>query len=200
MNTFNVDAVKEAAINFASSEVMADDAVKAITKEMGTAPTFTLWGLVSAQFKVAYKEARKATDDAVEKAWSRMAARMKAAYGMEKPKAPSVKAANEGARRDKAAKAIKAAIVKHKTVAALRREAGQALEDGKPEQADVFLAAAKAAAKDEEKQAKEKQAARWTKVAAQVKAAKAAHDERILAAIEKAIATLVPVKAGKAGK
>lgn len=197
---FNASSVKEAATKFAESEVQADSAVKTIATEMGTKPTFVLWGLISADFRAAYQVARKCDAVASAKAWQRMMARMSSDFGLNKPKAESKTASAKTASRDKAAKAIKAAVAKHKTVAALQRQAGQSLEAGKPEEADILMKAAKVAKVADEKAVKEKQATRWDKVTLAVKAAKAAHDERILAAIEKAIVTLVPVKAGKKSK
>jgi hypothetical protein len=198
---FNASSVKEAATTFAESEVAADNAVKAIATEMGTKPSFTLWNLISADFKAAYQVARKCDMQGADKAWQRMMDRMASFYGLNKPAAEKKESKAKALVRDKAAKAVKAAIVKHKTTAALQRQAGQALEAGRPEEADIMMKAAKQTKVADEKAVKEKQAARWVKVADAVKAAKAAHDERILAAIEKAISTLVPVKAGKkAGK
>jgi hypothetical protein len=197
---FNSVSVKEAATDFALAEVKADASVKTIAGEMGTKPTFTLWNLVSTDFRAAYETARKCDAVASAKAWQRMMDRMASAYGLNRPAAEKKESKAKALVRDKAAKAVKAAVAKHKTVAALQRQAGQALEAGKPADADVFMKAAKVAKVADEKATKEKQAARWVKVADAVKAAKAAHDERILAAIEKAISTLVPVKAGKKSK
>lgn len=200
MDTFNASSIKEAATDFANSEVQADKAVKAVATEMGVKPTFTLWNLVSADFKAAYQVARKCDIVAADKAWQRMTGRMASNYGLNKPAAENKESRAKSLVRDKQAKQVKAAVAKHKTVAALQRQAGQALESGKPEEADVFMKAAKVAKVADEKAVKVAQATRWDKVTARVKAAKAAHDERILAAIEKAISTLVPVKAGKKSK
>jgi propanediol dehydratase small subunit len=197
---FNSVSVKEAATDFALAEVKADASVKTIAGEMGVKPTFTLWGLVSADFKAAYQVARKCDMQGADKAWQRMMSRMASDFGLNKPAAEKKETKAKALVRDKAAKAVKAAIVKHKTVAALQRAAGQALEAGKPADADVFMKAAKVAKVADEKAVKVAQATRWDKVTTSIKAAKAAHDERILAAIEKAIATLVPVKAGKKSK
>jgi propanediol dehydratase small subunit len=197
---FNSVSVKEAATDFALAEVKADASVKTIAGEMGIKPTFTLWNLVSADFKAAYQVARKCDIVAADKAWQRMTARMASAYGLNKPAAEKKESKAKALVRDKQAKQVKAAVAKHKTVAALQRQAGQALEAGKPADADVFMKAAKVAKVADEKAVKVAQATRWDKVADAVKAAKAAHDERILAAIEKAISTLVPVKAGKKSK
>jgi hypothetical protein len=194
---FDHVAVKAAAICFANSEIMADDAVKSLAVILGTAPTFTLWGLISVAFQTEYKAAKKVNDEAAARGWQRLAARMNKDFGLSKPKAPSENSKAHAAVRTKIDKAIKALVVKHKTVAALQRQAGQALEAGKPEDAEVLMAASKVAAKDETKAKVEAQAKRWMKVADAVKAAKKAHDERILNAIEKAIALLVPKVAGK---
>ena len=197
---FNSVSVKEAATTFAKSEVAADNAVKAIATEMGIKPTFTLWNLVSTDFKAAYQVARSCDMQGADKAWQRMMFRMSSDFGLNKPAVEKKESKAKALVRDKAAKAVKAAVAKHKTVAALQRQAGQSLEAGKPEEADILMKAAKVAKVADEKAVKEKQAARWTKVTTSIKAAKAAHDERILTAIEKAIMTLVPVKAGKKSK
>lgn len=197
---FNTTAVKEAATTFAKSEIAADNAVKAVASEMGIKPTFTLWGLVSTEFKAAYQVARNCDMQGADKAWQRMMFRMASDFGLNKPAAERKETKAKALVRDKVAKQVKAAVAKHKTVAALQRQAGQSLEAGKPEEADILMKAAKVAKVADEKAIKAAQASRWDKAAKAFKAAKAAHDERILAAIEKAISTLVPIKAGKKSK
>jgi len=196
VTVFDVAQVESAAINFATSEVLGDEAIKTIATVIGTKPTYVLWNLVSTQFCLSYQKERECADTAASQAWVRLAARMKTAYGTEKPKAPSKAAVKVAAGRAKVEKAVKAAVTKHKTVAALRRQAGEALESGKPEQADIFLAAAKVTEKEEKRVSAEKLAKRWDNLAVKIKQAKKSADERILSAIEKAIETL-SVKVGK---
>lgn len=193
---FDETQVESAAINFATSEVLGDEAVKTVAVVMGAKPSYTLWNLVSAKFCLSYQKERECADTAAAAAWLRLANRIKAAYGIEKPKAPSKAAVKVAAVRAKTEKAVKAAVTKHKTVAALRRQAGEALESGRPEQADIFLAAAKTCEKEEKKASAEKLAKRWEALAVKMKAAKKSADERILSAMEKAIETL-SVKVGK---
>jgi hypothetical protein len=195
---FSNEVITNSAKLFASAEVMADDAIKSVCKELGTAPTFTLWGLISAAWRGAYLAARKCSEESAEKAWQRLAARALKDYGLGKPKAPSMAAGKMAAGRAKQEKAVKAAVVQFKTEAALNRQAGQALEAGKPEQADLYRSAAKVAAKAEKAVKAEAQKKRWEKVGAEIATAKKQHDERILKAIEDALKTLVPVKGTKA--
>ncbi len=190
-------AIKAAAVQFAQSEVFGEEAVKATAAVMGTTPTYTFWGLVSTQFVTDYTAARKCSEDAANKAWQRMARRMKDAYGLEKPKAPSEKAGKVAASRAKKEKALLALVAKHKTEALLNRMAGEAMEQGKAELGDQLRDAAKLAKKQAEAKAKESQKARWEKLLERVREAKKLHDARILEAIEKAIATLVPTKGTK---
>lgn len=188
--------IREAAQQFAQSEVMGDNAVKMTATILGTAPTYTLWELVRSQFITAYMPARKCNESAADAAWGRMAKRMKADYGLEKPKAPSKAAGKKADQRAKKEKEAKLAVKKYKgDVAALRRAAGEALEQGKAH--EHLTMAIKIAEKAIDKAAEDAQKARWEKLLDRIREAKKSHDARILAAIEKAIETLVPVKAGK---
>lgn len=187
------ETIKDAAISFAQSEVMGDEAVKEVATILQNSPTYTFWGLVAAQFSSNYMAARKCNEDAADKAWVRMARRIRDGFGIDKPKAPSIASGKKAESREKKEKALKILVAKHKTPAMLNRLAGEAMESGKAEQGDMLRDAAKLAKKQVEAAAKDAQKARWEKVAEKIKAAKKLHDEKTLSAIEKILSTTVPV-------
>jgi len=187
------ETIKDAAISFAQSEVLGEDAVKEVATIVGTTPTYAFWGLVAAQFTTNYMAARRCSEEAADKSWVRMARRMKDSFGIEKPKAPSVAAGKKAESREKTEKALNALITKHKTVAMLNRLAGEAMEGGKAEEGDKLRDAAKLATKQAETAAKDAQKIRWENAEEKFKAAKKLHDEKTLSAIEKILSTTVPV-------
>jgi hypothetical protein len=197
---FNADQgerIKAAAIKFAQSEVFGEEAVKSTAEVMGTAPTYSFWGLVMTQFVTCYMQARKCSEEAAEKAGQRLARRMKDAYGLEKPKAPSLASGKKAEARAKTEKALTALVKKHKSEAMLQRMAGEAMEAGKAEIGYQLIEAAKVAKRQAEATAKDQQKVRWEKVAEKIKAAKKLHDEKTLTAVEKVLATTVPTTGTK---
>jgi hypothetical protein len=187
------DTIKDAAISFAQSEIIATEAVKEVATIVGSNPTYTFWGLAAAQFSGNYMAARKCSEEAADKAWVRMARRMKESFGIEKPKAPSIASGKKAESREKTEKALKGLVAKHKTEAMLQRLAGEAMEAGKADVGYQLIEAAKLAKKLQETVAKDAQRARWENVAKMIAAAKKLHDEKTLSAIEKILSTTVPV-------
>lgn len=94
-----IKSLQSAAARFAQSEVLAESAVQFIAAELGTAPDYAKWEETRKAFTVAYAEARKCDEDSAGKAWRRLADRMKAAYGVEKPKAPTADATRKSDER-----------------------------------------------------------------------------------------------------
>jgi hypothetical protein len=189
--------IKAAAIKFANSEVFGEEAVKATAEVLGTSPTYAFWGLVITQFVTCYMQARRCTEEAAEKAGQRMARRMKEAYGLEKPKAPSIASGKKAASRAKAEKALKGLVAKHKTEGMLQRMAGEAMEAGKADVGYQLIEAAKLAKRQAAAAAVDAQKMRWGKVAKMIATAKKLHDERTLTAVEKVLATMVPATGTK---
>ena len=186
------DTIKDAAISFAQSEVLGDEAVKGVATVLGTSPTYTFWGLVAAQFSSNYMGARKCNEDAADKAWVRMARRIRDGFGIEKPKAPSIGAGKKAEARAQKEKALQGLVVKHKPEALLNRLAGEAMEQGKAEHGDMLRDAAKLAKKRVEAAVKDQQKIRWERVAEKMKSAKKLRDEKTLSAMEKLLGTTVP--------
>jgi hypothetical protein len=176
---------------------MGDEAVKEVAAVLQNQPTYAFWGLVMTQFTTDYMAARKCSEETAEKAWRRMARRIRDGFGIEKPKAPSIASGKKAEARAKTEKALKALVAKHKTEETLQRLAGEAMEQGKAEIGYQLIEAAKLAKKQAGATAKDQQKVRWEKVAEKIKAAKKVADEKTLAAIEKILATTVPATGTK---
>ena len=185
-------AIKASAVDFARSEVLGDEAVKALAKVLGDTPTFTRWDLTFADWKLAYAGEKKCTPEAAQKAAERMAHRLNVAYGLEKPKAESKAAKAKAEQREGKAAQIDAVIKTHGADASkLQAAAAEALKAGKPDEALSLTTAAlkvtKQAEAEKVKAAKEKLAARWEAVMEAIKAAKKSGTDTVLAKIEKAL-------------
>lgn len=98
-----IKSLQSAAARFAQSEVLAESAVQFVAAELGTAPDYAKWEDCRKAFTSAYAEARKCDDESAGKAWRRLADRMKSAYGVEKPKAPTADATRKSDARKAAA-------------------------------------------------------------------------------------------------
>ena len=101
-------SVNESAALFAQSETLAGDALRSIAHALGTAPTFALWGEISADFKAAYIKTRPQADGG-DQAWSRFARRLGCEYGLTKPKSEAKAAGDKAEARKAASAAINAA-------------------------------------------------------------------------------------------
>lgn len=152
--------IAESGAAFARSEMDASAAIASVAHAMGTTPDFPTWEKVRAEFQAAYCAVRPQSD-AGAKAWSRVAARMKSEFGLEKPRAPSKAAADKAeSRKAAAAKVAQAATMSNEKLAELAAA-------GDVTAADALKAKAKAKAKEAAKDA-----ATMTKnVLAKVKAA-----------------------------
>ena len=102
MNTFDVELVTDAGMSFAKSEVMAGQAIANIARELGQNPSFDLWEGIFTVWTKAYQSSVGCNDDAVKMARSRFYARLKATYGVSKPKATTAKAVETDAKRQEA--------------------------------------------------------------------------------------------------
>jgi hypothetical protein len=119
MTTAKFLTVAESGAVFARSEVEAATAIAGVAHAIGTAPTFADWEKIRAEFQAAYCAVRPQADGGA-KAWSRVAARMSAEFGLEKPKAPSKAAADKAeSRKAAAAKIAQAATLSTDKLAAL---------------------------------------------------------------------------------
>lgn len=185
-------AIKASAVDFARSEVLGDEAVKALAKVLGDTPTFTRWDLTFTDWKLAYAAEKGCSAEAAQKAAERMAHRLNLTYGMEKPKAESKAAKAKAEQRESKAEKVNAAINAHGGDASkLQAAAAKALAEGKPDEALSLTTAALKVAKQAEaekvKAAKERLAARWEAVAEAIKAAKKSGTDTVLSRIEKAL-------------
>lgn len=99
MSAFNVEAVGQSAQSFAQSEVAAQGAVEQMAVVLGQKPSFELWEAVFKVWGTAYQTSAACNDDAVKMARSRFYVRLKATYGVSKPKATSPKAVEIDAKR-----------------------------------------------------------------------------------------------------
>lgn len=160
MSNIKFLSVAESGAVFARSELEAASALAGVAHAMGTAPSFADWEKVRVEFQAAYCAVRP-QQDAGNKAWSRIAARMNSEFGLEKPRAPSKAAADKAeSRKTQAAAVAQAAALPSDKLAELAA-AGDAVA------CDALKAQAKAKAKDAAKDA-----ATMTKnVLAKVKAA-----------------------------
>ena len=102
MDAFNVELVTDAGMSFAKSEVMAGQAIANIARELGQNPSFDLWEGIFTVWTKAYQSSVGCNDDAVKMARSRFYARLKATYGVSKPKATNQKAMEIDAKRAEA--------------------------------------------------------------------------------------------------
>jgi hypothetical protein len=185
-------AIKASAVDFARSEVLGAEAVKALAKVLGDTPTFTRWDLVFTDWKLAYAGEKGCSAEAAQKAAERMAHRLNVAYGLEKPKAESKAAKAKAEQREGKAAQIDATIKAHGAdPAKLQAAAAEALKAGKPDEALSLTTAAlkvqKVKQAEATKAAKERLAARWETVMEAIKAAKKSGTDTVLAKIEKAL-------------
>lgn len=130
------------AIAFAKSEVLGDGAVKAIAAAIGATPTFAHWEIVRGDFVPAYRLEKKCGEDAVVKAWERLAKRMRDAFGVVKPKSASPSASKKSAAREGKAAKIAGLVALHNTPEKLLQAAEAAMKLGKPEDANLAIDAA----------------------------------------------------------
>lgn len=155
-----IKSLQSAAAQFAQSEVLAESAVQFVAAQLGTAPDYAKWEETRKAFTSAYAEARKCDEDSAGKAWRRLADRMKAAYGVEKPKAPTADATRKSdARKANAAKVAEIVEAAGGSVAKIKAAIPK---DAPPATvklyADAMMAADKAAqakSKDAAKEARE---------------------------------------------
>lgn len=70
-----------------------------IARLMGDNPSLEIWEANRKAYVLAYQEAAKCGDNAADKAWSRMAAKMDSEFGLTKPKAKTAEAARKAKAR-----------------------------------------------------------------------------------------------------
>jgi hypothetical protein len=106
MSTTSTSPVKTIAVAqakadaaFSGSTIKTADAIGRI---MGENPTLPHWDGVRIEYTTSYKDAAKCSDNAADKAWSRVAAAMLEQFSLEKPKAQSKAATDKAAQRAKA--------------------------------------------------------------------------------------------------
>lgn len=160
MEKLTITSVGTAAAVFSRAEALGAEALEFVAGVLGSSPTFSEWEAVRKDFVAGYAAERKCDADSAGKAWTRFAERMKSAYAVEKPKAPTKAAERKSAERVKAAEAVKAIVEANggsvaKIKAAIPKDAPPAVVK---QFADAMLVADKATqskAKDAAKEARD---------------------------------------------
>jgi len=144
-----MSAITRAAIECASNdrafEASSDAAANAISRILGTDPTFDEWEQVRTEWVKAYCQARECSAKAGENRFS-MLATMR---GLEKPRKPTKEAARKAEKRSDEAERVDAAIAQHGTLKALTK----AYAESSPEDAPILVKAMEKKRKAEDKAA-----------------------------------------------